>query len=132
MKKLITAVFCLGLLFSASNGYSILPSQQEDNKWSIHIPKIEITDGMKWAGLAVTTYAGYRAIATGCGGLGALIVNGAGHCGMGLLGIGHLIALPYVFIPGLVVGGIAAFDYYSDHAMLNKMKSGWKSLWGAS
>lgn len=135
MKKFITAVLCLGLLFSASsNGYSILPfqSQQGDNNWSINIPKIEITDGMRWAGLGITTYAGYRLIATGFGELGNQVVAGFGHCGIGILGVGHLLALPYVFIPGLIVGGIAAFDYYADYAMLNAMKSSWKKLWGAN
>ncbi|MDR1942861.1 MAG: hypothetical protein LBQ04_01900 [Endomicrobium sp.] len=54
MKKFITAVLCLGLLFSASsNGYSTLPSQQGGNIWSINMPTIEITDGMRWAGLGV-------------------------------------------------------------------------------
>jgi hypothetical protein len=134
MKKFITAVLCLGLLFSASNGYSVLPSQEDNKWWNINIPKIEITDGMRWAGLGIATYAAYRTIATGFGGLGTLLVNGIGHCGLGVLGIGTgFAAHPYIFIPaGIIVGGIAALDYYSDAAMFNKMKSSWKYLCGAS
>ena len=61
-------------------------------------------------------------------------MSGIGHCGNGVLGIGNgLAAHPYIFISaGIIVGGIAALDYYSDAAMFNKMKSSWKYLWGAS
>jgi hypothetical protein len=157
MKKFITAVLCLGLLFSASNGYSVLPSQaannsasagngtasngysvvpsQEDNKrWNINIPKIEITDGMKWSALALTIYAAYKGISAGFGDLTKHLVAGIGHCGTGVLGIGNGLAEhPYIFISaGIIVGGIATLDYCTDAPMFNKMKSGWKYLWGAS
>jgi hypothetical protein len=116
------------------DGYSALPLQEDNKTWNINIPKIELTDGMKWTCLFLGAYAGYRTIATGFGSLGNLLVNGLGHCGTGVLGIGTgLAAHPYIFIPaGIIVGGIAALDYYSDAAMFNKMKSSWKYLWGES
>ncbi|MDR1942860.1 MAG: hypothetical protein LBQ04_01895 [Endomicrobium sp.] len=60
---------------------------------------------MGWFG-GVATYTGYRLVATGFGGLGAAIVNGIGHCGTGILNVAYLLQLPYVSIPGLILGGI--------------------------
>ncbi|MDR2251970.1 MAG: hypothetical protein LBD98_04015 [Endomicrobium sp.] len=87
MKKFITAVFCFGLLLSASsNGYSALPSQsQEEEK----IIKFQLTEKQfyKTGAFGLGGFAAYRFIANMQAGAGAgvMLINGLRHLGNGVL-----------------------------------------------